>query len=331
MKALYLSLLLQVIGLEKALGTTVDKILFIPSYGPGYWSDSTRKGLDEALQDTNIKVETYKFKYYPSRGEFSRFVEQMRKDLESHLLSMRPKAIVVGDDEAANFVLKEIKWHGPLFFTGLNQSKDNLKSMVLQRKNITGIFENYPLNESVELLKDLSKKTNLTIDILTSKTKSSEFIVQRVHFFFKSRDDIRLGKTYMISEWGGWEKAVASSNSNADALWILSPWSVKSSLNKIMDKAAMGNWLSDNVEIPSLSFVDLNFLQGAMASISVNPLTLGQEVGALVYQHLVQGVPVSEIGARTVNRGNIMINLKATDRIGIEVPIEILEYATVVE
>ena len=305
-------------------------LLLIPSYGPSQWNKKIAKGLAKEVAP-EVKITEFKFNIYPESLRTASETENEKRRLQNYLSHKKPDIIVIADDEAADFFLANIKWHKPIFFTGINQSATGFLKKASARPNFTGIFEKPALAESVELIKDLSKQNSLTINILLSPVSSSKYIIKEIKQFFAANDDIKIGKILSSSSWSRWQQFVKDSNYSADALWIFSPWRIKNDQGQSINKSAAGDWLTENILIPSLSSCDLSTFTGAMASISITPELLGREVGKLITRHLDKKIAVKDIPMQSTKLGEIMINLRATDRIGIQVPIEILEYATVLE
>ena len=68
-----------------------------------------------------------------------------------------------------------------------------------------------------------------------------------------------------------------------------------------------------------------------LASISVTPEALGEAAGKVIAANAVDGTEILRIPTTVLDRGEMMINVQQTDQIGIVVPIEILEYASVIK
>jgi len=83
--------------------------------------------------------------------------------------------------------------------------------------------------------------------------------------------------------------------------------------------------------VPSNSIVDVNLQLGAMASISMTPEIMGEELGNIIHLSVSEHRPLSNIPYRYPSKHEIIINKKQTDRLGVKVPIELLEYAKIIK
>ena len=68
-----------------------------------------------------------------------------------------------------------------------------------------------------------------------------------------------------------------------------------------------------------------------MASISMTPQIMGAELGGIIHTALAERRPLSKIPYDYPSRYEIIINKKEADRLGIKIPIELLEYAKVIK
>ena len=91
----------------------------------------------------------------------------------------------------------------------------------------------------------------------------------------------------------------------------------------------IGALIAQESQVPSLSIIDIGLYRGAMAAISVQPEGLGWALGAMIPPALVPGTNLP--APQVFDQGQIMININQTNRIGVKVPIEILEYAKVIK
>jgi ABC-type uncharacterized transport system substrate-binding protein len=70
---------------------------------------------------------------------------------------------------------------------------------------------------------------------------------------------------------------------------------------------------------------------GVMASISVTPQILGDEVANIIGTNINNGVPINKIPYQYPDRCEIIINKAQADKLKIKIPIDILEYAKIIK
>ena len=311
-----------------------QKLFIIFSYPLGQWSEGIVAGLSQQLQKVGIpfdlKQYAYDSPYYARRTEVERTAEAGR--ISAKARDYRPDFIIVCDDEAADVLMPKLKaLKVPLLFVGIN--KDEAEIPWIERGiAMTGVFERYPAQASLKLLSNLTGGKVKNISLITSLNPTSDIITRQLREYFKThKTQIALQKVYATNKWDDWKRAIKASNTDADSLWMLVPWNVEDARGERMDRRMMGRWLSENIRIPSISIVDVNLHLGVMASISMTPQIMGGELADIIRTATLGGKLLSQIPYRYPSKYEIIINKKQADRLGIKIPIEMLEYAQVIK
>ena len=314
-------------------GVRQQKLFVIFSYPLGQWSEGIVSGLTQQLQRMEVPFELKQYVYdspfFMQKPENERAAEAeriVRKAQDYH-----PDFIVVSDDEAADALMPRLKaLNIPLLFIGINKDERDIAWLERGRK-LTGVFERYPAQASLKLLSNLSMGKVRNISLITSVNPTAEIITRQLREYFQShKTKIALRKVYTTNKWDEWKRAIKAANTESDSLWMLVPWNVEDYRGERMDLRVMGKWLSENIKIPSISIVDVNLQLGAMASISMTPRIMGEELADIVRMAVMEHKPLSAIPYRYPSKYEIIINKKQADRLGIKIPIELLEYAQVV-
>jgi ABC-type uncharacterized transport system substrate-binding protein len=315
--------------------TQTKRIFIIFSYPIGQWTDGITEGLTNGLKNRNIK---HKIRPYVYHYDFFENKPKAEIDVEINKIvatvkGVNPDYIVVCDDEAADALITKLyPLNIPIIFTGVNKEKKSLVYLKGEREKITGVFESYPIKKSLKLLADLTKNKVKNISIITSQNKSSRIIVNDFkNYFSKNTTKIKLDKIYELSKWSEWKETIPKINKESGALWMLVPWSVRDDDGNEMDLRIMGEWLAKNITIPSISIVDISLHMGVMASISVTPQILGDEVANIIGTNINNGVPINKIPYQYPDRCEIIINKAQADKLKIKIPIDILEYAKIIK
>lgn len=310
------------------------KIFILFSYPYGQWSDGITSGLSERLGRTGTRFEL-KQAVYDSPAFALRPEAEIKAEAEKLVEAVRdnkPDFIVLCDDEGADALAPEMKKLGiPLLFAGINKDEKDVPWLE-KGAELTGVFERYPVEPSLKLLANLTKGRVKNISLLTSINPTSVIIEKQLTGYFKAhKTRIALKKVYMTNKWDEWKAFIQAANRESDSLWMLVPWNVEDAAGQRVDLRVMGKWMSDNIHIPSISIVDVNLQLGAMASISMTPQIMGEELGDIIHLSLTERRPLSKIPYRYPSKHEIIINKKQADRLGVKIPIGMLEYAKVIK
>lgn len=311
-----------------------QKISIVFSYPPGQWSEGIVSGLSGRLARSGMRFElrqaVYDSPYYSQRAEAEIKAEVAR--LLKVVGDYKPDFIVLCDDEGADALAPEMKKLGiPLLFAGINKEEKDV--LWLEKgAELTGVFERYPVEASLKLLANLTKGRVKNISLLTSVNPTSVIIEKQLTGYFKAhKTRIALKKVYMTNKWDEWKGFIQAANKESDSLWMLVPWNVEDAAEHRLDLRVMGKWMSENIRIPSISIVDVNLQLGAMASISMTPQIMGEELGDIIHLSVTEHRPLSSIPYRYPSKHEIIINKKQADRLGVKIPIGMLEYAKVIK
>lgn len=325
---------------DQIYATIKPKVFAIYSYPAGHWMNGIHSGMTSELQRLGITID-YRFSVYDYFNILQEKTDVQAKQKNIDLIltqinEFKPAYIVVVDDEAADVMIPLLKPLGiPIIFTAINNDEKEiswLKSEKSPSIQMTGVFERYPINQTVKLLNILYKKRIKKISVITSESDTSKIIIPQFEKYFKGDNNpLLLQKMLVSSSWDLWKSEVLKINKNSDALWLLVPWNVVSDQNaKEIDLKEMGTWLKKHVTIPMVSVVDVGLKMGALASVSITPDILGQEVAKIISTHL-KGTPIGKIPFQYPEKSEMLINKVQCDLLNIEIPIEILEYATIVK
>jgi len=300
----------------------------------GEWSEGIVAGLSSYLHKTETPFELRQYAYDSLQYD-KKPKEEKKIEIEKILRLVgeyKPDFIVVCDDEGADALIPTLKKLGiPLLFAGINKEEKDLHWLA-KGTELTGVFERYPIEASLRLLSNLTKGKVKNISLITSFNPTSVIIENQFMDYFKThKTGITLKKVYMTNKWEEWQQAILAANKESDSLWMLVPWDVEDSVGNRPGLRVMGKWLSKNIQVPSISIVDVDLQLGVMASISMTPQIMGEELGDILRLAVVVHKALAKIPYRYPAKHEIIINKKQADRLGIKIPIDMLEYARVIK
>ena len=187
-----------------ALPLRAAHILVISSYHPEYlWDQSYNEGLINGLQGEHKISHFYMDTKRHPREEFDDIAQQAI----AFYLKSKPDLVVLGDDNAINYLANEIASLGtPVVFLGMNENP-RLKGFVGHPK-ITGVLERPLLKRNISEMSQLMGRLDKALVLFDS----SNVALTAIEDEFKTQTELRVGKTrvnsQLLGDYGLWQEAV---------------------------------------------------------------------------------------------------------------------------
>ena len=311
-------------------------VFVIHSYEQGTWTKEGTEGIKKAFSEANVQAIIHEEIY-----DYTKIISSDDKSKKiNHILSrvkiLNPSLIILFDDEATEVMLPSLnKLSLPIIITGINKDKNDFDKIVSTSngvKNFTVIFERYPFEQSLKMLKQI-KPSVTHIDILTSENETSRIVSNQFKEKFKSYrgsfSGIKLGKINISSSWETWKKIIKSNNFSNRAFWILVPWNVNDQAGKEVDLRVIGDFYRNNSRIPEIGIVNINDKLGFVASFSVGAEDLGYQSGQIGIKVLKDKIVPGLIPYTNNNLVRFVINKRRADQLNIPIPKEFLDFAKI--
>lgn len=160
MRYLFLSFLLILASVISSFSSSLSKdkkhILVIHSYHQSFvWTDSISNGIESVLTPLAGEIETF-YEYLDSKRFVDpMFIESFERKYELLCSKVMCDAIIVSDNNALNFVIKNRKrffQNIPIIFCGINNYKPEL---LKGEKQVTGIVEYVAIDSTIMLMHKL--------------------------------------------------------------------------------------------------------------------------------------------------------------------------------
>ncbi len=299
------------------------------------WSDKIRLAMDRYFQSQKIK--TVRASYFLDyKGLNKKTAAARQNELEIAVNVVRkfsPDYIVICDDEAIlRFLPMMYELNKPIIFTGVNGLPSSIPGLDSHRKLITGVFERYPMKQTLRLLSDISPRKIHKIKLMTESSDTATAIIDSIHNYFENNDlKYTLEKDLVSNSWIEWKEAIANCNTAGIVPWVLLPFDIVDPQGQPVSFRTIGDWFMENLRVPSLSIVDLIIEMGVMASVAIDPSTLGNGAAEIIAMNHLKHVEIDKIPFRFPEQSAITINKDATDRLGVKIPIELLEYGRIIQ
>jgi len=321
------------IGSQQVRAET-KKIVVIHSYPPGEWYHGFNKSFEKTIGQLGISVElypeVYHSEYWSDQPQVQRAKEKER--LISFIKSKSPDMIILCDDEAVDFLIKDTsKFNIPILVTGINRPKSDLEWLpTLDKDAIAGTLEIYRIDESIELLQKL-KPNAKRMSILTSSNATSKIVADVISQRMKQKDfqskyGVKLIGVHTLKYWKQWKEITPKLSKENDALWVLVPYDVRDHNNHEVSIERIGSWLRKNLTIPTLGILSIHIKIGLLAAISVAPAGLGRQSAEQAARYF-KGTKLSKIGIVPLRYHNAELNLNEVNRLNLKVPSDLMSIA----
>jgi putative ABC transport system substrate-binding protein len=186
-------------------------------------------------------------------------------------------------------------------------------------RNITGATMNVPVEEPIRLLKQLGAQVK-RIGVIFNRARTG-YLVRRAEIIARQE-----GLQLVAREIASPKEAVAALESfqdGIDALWILPD-------ETTLAPAVVQQMLlfSYRKKVPVLGLSERHAQMGALLSLSfASSEDIGRQAGELAHT-ILGGKTAAEVPFTTARRVNLTVNLKAAQKLGVEIPKTILAKAT---
>lgn len=315
-----------------------SKVFVIHSYLPGIWTKQATDGVKAGFLARNItpEIKDYIYDYYSYINlPEAKKASEKNKVLKS-IKDFAPDIIIVFDDEAANDLMPLLNTIGlPIVVTAINNNSKDLNWFLPQnhiKRNFTGIWERYPFEQSLRMLKQINPNIN-EISILTCENYSSKIITAQLVDFFKKHKNvytgIKLKSVTLSANWEKWKKTISEYKGKDKAFWVINPWNVYDKSGKEVDLRIIGSYYLKHSHLPSLGIASVSQELGFLASFAVSSEDLGSQAAEQAVMILAKNKHPSSIPFDTIRTVRFVINKKRADSLKYKIPIHLLEFGTV--
>ncbi|PKQ81016.1 hypothetical protein CJP16_05470 [Aeromonas sobria] len=292
-------------------------ILVISSYHPEFlWDKSYNKGLLDGLdgehQISHFYMDT---KRYP-REEF----DDIAQRAIAFYLKSKPDLVVLGDDNAINYLANEIAALGtPVVFLGMNENP-RLKGFVGHPK-ITGVLERPLLKRNISEISQLMGGLDKALVLFDS----SNVALTAIEDEFKTQTQLRVGQTLINSQLMGdyslWQEAVLNAKKNGyQAIFLGLYHTLVNAQGQHVSEQTVLAWTSANSPLPLFCFWEFSVGKGmAIGGLVLDGNDQGHQAAALINSILAGTLPRT-LSPRAALRGEYVFSKSELARWQLTVP-----------
>ncbi|WP_288729776.1 ABC transporter substrate-binding protein [uncultured Fusobacterium sp.] len=288
---------------EKEIQIGITQIIEHPSL------DAARKGLEKALQKNLGKK--VKIEYQSAQGDFG--TAQL---IAKSYVNSKKDVIVAISTPSAQAALNATK-QIPIVYTAVTDPK----IAGLSGKNITGTTDMSPLEEQLNLLKNLLPKVKKVGFLYNPSEQNSVSLLKQFTILAKERQLQVIEKG--VNTVNDMNLALNSLLGQVDVLYIPTDNLVTSSESLLIQQANRKN-------VPVIASVESSVKKGALATVSIDYEKLGYQTGERILE-ILKGKSPNQIQVEGLRETTLVINERIAKKYGISVKQEVFKGAVLYE
>ncbi len=288
---------------EKEIQIGITQIIEHPSL------DAARKGLEKALQKNLGKK--VKIEHQSAQGDFG--TAQL---IAKSYVNSKKDVIVAISTPSAQAALNATK-QIPIVYTAVTDPK----IAGLSGKNITGTTDMSPLEEQLNLLKNLLPKAKKVGFLYNPSEQNSVSLLKQFAILAKERQLQVIEKG--VNTVNDMNLALNSLLGQVDVLYIPTDNLVTSSESLLIQQANRKN-------VPVIASVESSVKKGALATVSIDYEKLGYQTGERILE-ILKGKSPNQIKVEGLRETTLVINERIAKKYGISVKQEVFKGAVLYE
>ncbi|MBU2028611.1 ABC transporter substrate-binding protein [Patescibacteria group bacterium] len=278
------------------------KVLYIDSYHEGYaWSDGVTRGVRSVIDPSGaqFKIMRMDTKQNPEEN----FKKEAALKIKAEIESFQPDVLIVSDDNAFSYIVKEYYRDAglPVVFSGLNWDAGVYGAPY---KNTTGMVEVSLTNQIIDQLKVFTKGSRLGYISANNETERKNLL------YYGSLLGIKFDKSYFVNNFAEWKQKFKILQGEVDLVIF-------------ENNAGIADW--NDVEAQAFALAETKVPVGTTNDWIMNCALLGitkipEEQGewsAEAALKILSGATPESIPLVKNKKGNLMVNLKMAEKLGV--------------
>ncbi|MGU3574018.1 ABC transporter substrate-binding protein [Brucellaceae bacterium C25G] len=277
--------------------------------------DAVRDGVKDALAEAGYKDgENYKFTYQSAQGNPATAAQIARQ-----FVGDAPSVIVPISTPSAQAVVAATR-DIPVVFTAVSDpvGAQLVKTMEKPGNNVTGLSDLSPVVEHVALIKEIMPNVKKIGYLYNSGETNSVSLLDALKEA-AAKEDIEIIESVATksSEVKGAAQALIG---RADAMYVPTDNTIVSALESAVTVAEEG-------KLPLFTADTDSVTRGAVAALGFNYYDVGKQTGAVVAR-ILKGEKPGDINVEVAKGTDLVVNLSAAKKMGIELPQTVVDRAT---
>ncbi|GGC80420.1 tryptophan ABC transporter substrate-binding protein [Enterococcus wangshanyuanii] len=188
--------------------------------------------------------------------------------------------------------------------------------------NITGVSDKSPVDAQFDLIAKLVSNNKKVGILYASSEENSKYQVEEAKKVAEKKG--MTVKTYAVPSSNEIAQTVQVMASEVDLIYIPTDNTIANAMQTVVNEA-------DKAKVPIFPSVDTMVEQGGVATVGINQFDLGVQTGKMAAAILSGKSQPATMPIYTFDSGDIIINQKQADKLGIKIPENIREKAKIVE
>lgn len=277
--------------------------------------DAARDGVKDALAEAGFKEgENLKFVYQSAQGNPATAAQIARQ-----FVGEGPDVIVPISTPSAQAVVSATR-DIPIVFTAVSDpvGAQLVKDMEKPGSNVTGLSDMSPVVEHIKLIKEIMPNLKKLGYLYNSgETNSVSLLAALKEAASAEGIEIVESAATKSAEVKGAAQALSG---RADAMYVPTDNTIVSAL-----ESAVG--VAEESKMPLFTADTDSVKRGALAALGFNYYDVGKQTGAVVVK-ILNGEKPGDIGVEVAKGTDLVINLSAAKKMGVELPQAVIDRAT---
>jgi ABC-type uncharacterized transport system substrate-binding protein len=276
------------------------------------------EGIKQALNEKNADIV---FQYVELDNAPDEAVRAQRgKDAVQKAMVEDPDVVMVLNDECVKYVGMEIK-DVPVVFAWIFS---NPKELGLPKDNITGVTRRSFAPDIWSLANQITGAQ--TVALLSKNNRSMAGVRSYIMAGadkLEQASGVRVKEMYLCDTFDQWSELVE--NWKYDLIYLADTSRIEKD-GENMDAEELVAWTVENAKVPVIGATERDTQAGALFSIVTSEKQIGWQAGQMAGK-IISGTPVSDIPMEASENGKLLINAATVDKLGVEIPYDILSSA----
>jgi ABC-type uncharacterized transport system substrate-binding protein len=306
---------------EKSLG----KILVVHSYSTDYeWVNDISDGIRDTFDGKNVELEFYCMDTKKKTNEA--WKEESGKIALKKVADWQPDVVIAVDDNAQIYFARNLVGEEKpmVVFCGVNGDPSEYG---YPAKNVTGILERPHFTATLQQFKRIVPTAN-RIAVISDNSVTSAGAIE---YMKTQKTEFDIVSWNLPSTFAEWQRQIKTACNNADAIAIYTYHTLRSEIDSTTstDPQKVIEWTVTNSTIPIIGFFDFGIENGWLYGSVESGYEHGSEAGQIALG-LLSGKNMRDFPIKTATKATSMLNLAAAEKLGIQIPEEIIENTDIV-
>lgn len=306
-------------------------VLIVHSYSPdNAWTQKISTGISKGLAGLPLQYETVYMdaKRHPDNASVQRVAETIMETIRR----VDPDVVIAVDDAAQDhLVVPHLrgKARPQVIVCGVNAP---FSKYGYPARNVSGVRGRWHFRDGFALLKRIVPRAK-TVAFIVEDSETGGYAMDNLRAEQQQHGAYALRPTVVkkVHTFQQWQQLIRSLQHQVDALALPLYHSL---LDEDTGEAVSPNkvmaWTNSVNKLPTVGFVDYAQSNGLLCGVLASGEEQGLLAGRMALQALGTGKRAGDLPVQTNQRGVVMVNLKAAQKLGISVPYEIIESAGIV-